>query len=257
MNDIGKGSGRAAVEGETSATRAARARGRLGRAFVPIDREGWPFIAAFSGAALVLYYASEPLGLVGAALAVWCACFFRDPERTSPAGAGLVVSPADGVIQVVDMALPPPELDMGAAPRHRVAIFMNAFDVHVNRIPCAGVVGAIAYRPGRFFNASLDKASQHNERLSLRIALGGGGDIAVVQIAGLIARRIVCRVAEGETVQTGQRFGMIRFGSRVEVFLPAGVAPAVRAGQRVMAGETVIAVVGTAPAGSAEPQGKG
>lgn len=256
MNDIGKGSRPAAVEGETSATGAAAGRSRLGPALVPIDREGWPFIAAFSGAALVLYYASEPLGLVGAALAVWCVCFFRDPERTPPTGANLVVSPADGVIQVVDMAPPPPELDMGAAPRHRVAIFMNALNVHVNRVPWAGVVGAIAYRPGRFFNASLDKASRHNERLSLRVALGGGGDMAVVQIAGLIARRIVCRVAEGETVRTGQRFGMIRFGSRVEVFLPAGVVPAVRAGERATAGETVIAVVGAAPGGSVGPQGR-
>jgi phosphatidylserine decarboxylase len=208
---------------------------------LPIHPAGWPFIAAFAGAALVLAYASPPLGAAGALLALWCAYFFRDPERTTPTGPGLIVSPADGVVRAVDSAPPPPELGMGERPRHRVGVFMNPFDVHVNRIPCAGIVAATAYRPGRFFNASLDKASVHNERLGLRLALGGGRDLAVVQIAGLIARRIVCDVGEGEAVKAGERFGMIRFGSRVDVYLPEGVRPLVRAGERTVAGETVIA----------------
>ena len=145
------------------------------------------------------------------------------------------------MVQTVDTAPPPAELNMGDEARPRVCVFMNVFDVHVNRIPCSGAVAAVAYRPGRFFNASLDKASVHNERHSLRVVTTGGQDLACVQIAGLIARRIVCDVAQGETVRTGQRMGIIRFGSRVDIYLPPGLAPLVSVGQRSVAGETVIA----------------
>lgn len=208
---------------------------------VPIHRAGWPFIAAFAVAAAALFLAGWPLGVLGVALTLWCAYFFRDPKRVTPVREGLIVSPADGRVQTVDEAAPPPELGMGDERRSRVCIFMDVFDVHVNRVPCDGTVARIAYRPGKFVNASLDKASEGNERLSVRLAMGDGADIACVQIAGLIARRIRCDLAEGARVLAGQRLGIIRFGSRVDVYLPAGVAPLVARGQRAVAGETVIA----------------
>ena len=181
------------------------------------------------------------LGWIGIALTAWCVYFFRDPDRVTPSREGLIVAAADGVVQTVDTAAPPAELDMGDEVRSRVSVFMNVFDVHVNRIPCSGTIAAVAYRPGRFFNASLDKASEHNERHSLRVVTTDGRDLACVQIAGLIARRIVCDVAGGDTVLAGQRMGIIRFGSRVDVYLPPGVAPLVGVGQRSVAGETVVA----------------
>ena len=208
---------------------------------VPINRAGWPFIGLFAGAALALAAVAEPLGWIGAVLAAWCVYFFRDPDRVTPARGDLIVAAADGVIRAVDEAPPPPELGMGDLPRPRIAVFMNVFDVHVNRIPCDGSVAAMAYRPGRFLDASLDKASEFNERLSLCVTMADGRDIACVQIAGLIARRIRCHLREGQAVRAGERFGMIRFGSRVDVYLPEGVAPLVAAGQRSVAGETVLA----------------
>ena len=208
---------------------------------VLIEPAGWPFIGLFAAAALGLAYVAQPLGWIGVALTAWCAYFFRDPDRVTPTRQGLVVAPADGVVQLVDEAPPPPELAIGNGPRPRVGIFMNVFDVHVNRVPCDGVVSGLAYRPGRFFNASLDKASEFNERQGVRLTTADGTDLACVQIAGLVARRIVCRLEEGQQVRAGQRFGLIRFGSRVDVYLPAGVAPLVAAGQRMVAGETVIA----------------
>ena len=208
---------------------------------VPIHRAGWPFIGLFALAALLLALVAEPLGWVGVTLTLWCVYFFRDPDRVTPVDEGVIVAAADGTIQIVDQAPPPPELGMGEAPRWRVAVFMNVFAVHVNRIPFAGTVTQVAYRPGRFVNASRDKASEGNERLGLRIATADGGDLACVQIAGLIARRIRCDVAEAQKVRTGERFGMIRFGSRVDVYLPEGLAPQVCVGQRSVAGETVIA----------------
>jgi len=159
----------------------------------------------------------------------------------TPAREGLIVSAADGVVQRIDRAPPPTELDMGSSPRTRVAVFMNPFDVHVNRAPIDGTVRKIAYRPGLFVNASLDKASEDNERLGLRLALADGRDLGCVQIAGLIARRILCDAKEGDALRAGQRFGMIRFGSRVDVYLPEGVEPLVVVGQTAIAGETVIA----------------
>lgn len=208
---------------------------------VPIHRDGWPFIGLFAAIAVGLALVAQPLGWLGAVLTAWSAYFFRNPDRVTPARAGLVVSPADGVVQLVDRAPPPAELDMGETPRHRVAVFMNVFNVHVNRIPCDGTVTAASYRPGKFVNASLDKASEFNERQSLRIGIAGGHDLACVQIAGLVARRIRCDVGEGTPVRAGQRFGLIRFGSRLDVYLPEGVAPLVAVGQRTVAGETVIA----------------
>jgi phosphatidylserine decarboxylase len=210
-------------------------------ALTPIHREGLPFVLGFAAVALALFFAAEALGWAGVALTFWCAYFFRDPDRVTPTRRGLVISPADGVVQRIDMAPPPPELGMDPAPRPRIAVFMNVFDVHVNRIPADGEVAAVAYRPGRFVNASLDKASEHNERNALRLKLDGGKDLAVVQIAGLIARRIKCDVRPGEAVRAGRRFGIIRFGSRVDVYLPPGVSPLVAEGQRAIAGETVLA----------------
>ncbi|MFQ5958550.1 MAG: phosphatidylserine decarboxylase [Alphaproteobacteria bacterium] len=208
---------------------------------VPIRREGWPFIAAFAVAAVILWYVASPLGWLGAALTLWCAYFFRDPARVTPTEPGLLVSPADGLVQAVAPAAPPPELEMGEAPRPRISVFMNVFDVHVNRMPADGRVTRLAYRPGRFLNASLDKASEDNERQSVRLATADGKDVAIVQIAGLVARRIVCHLEPDQAVLAGERFGMIRFGSRVDVYLDEGMVPLVVAGQRAVAGETVIA----------------
>ncbi len=208
---------------------------------VPIHRAGWPFIAIFAVAAIVLNTISEALGLVGVVLTLWCVYFFRDPDRVTPAREGLIVSPADGVVQLIDRAAPPGELEMGDSKRWRVCVFMNVFNVHVNRIPIAGTLSKLSYRPGKFLNASLDKASEFNERQSLSLDLGDGRDMAFVQIAGLVARRILCDVSEGQSVKTGERFGMIRFGSRVDVYLPDGVGPLVSTGQASIAGETVIA----------------
>jgi phosphatidylserine decarboxylase len=190
---------------------------------------------------MVLSVIAQPLGWIGLAATIWCVFFFRNPDRVTPCRAGLIVSPADGIVKWVGPATPPPELELGLAPRDRVSIFMNVFDVHVNRIPLEGVIARLVYRPGRFINASLDKASEHNERQGIVIAANDGTELGLVQIAGLVARRILCRLNVGDAVQTGQRFGMIRFGSRVDVYLPPGVNALVSVGQRMTAGETVIA----------------
>jgi phosphatidylserine decarboxylase len=208
---------------------------------VPIHRAGWPFIALFAAGTVALNMYSDALGLIGVVLTLWCVYFFRDPERITPVREGLIISPADGVVQMVDKAPPPKELDMGDKDRWRVCVFMNVFNVHVNRIPIGGTVTALNYRPGKFLNASLDKASELNERQSLGLTLANGKDIAFVQIAGLVARRILCDVTEGQEMKTGERFGMIRFGSRVDVYLPDGVKPLVAVGQTAIAGETMIA----------------
>jgi len=208
---------------------------------VPIHRAGWPFIAIFACGAAVLGWVSEPLGFVGLVLTAWCIYFFRDPERVTPMRDGLIISPADGVVQMIDRAPPPDELGMGPEPRPRVAVFMNVFNVHVNRIPIDGTITAASYRPGKFLNASLDKASEFNERQSLTVTTADNQEIAFVQIAGLVARRILCHAKEGDTFRAGERFGMIRFGSRVDIYLPDGVEPLVSVGQLAVAGETVIA----------------
>ncbi len=207
----------------------------------PMHREGYRFVGIFAAVTVVLFLICEPLGWIGVGLTVWCYYFFRDPDRVTPVREGLIVSPADGVVQMIGEASPPVELGLGAEPMTRIAVFMNVFNCHVNRIPVSGRIEKIAYRAGKFFNASLDKASTDNERNALAIRLDDGRAIAVVQIAGLVARRIVCETHEGVAVQTGQRFGMIRFGSRLDVYLPAGVAPLVAVGQGAIAGETVLA----------------
>lgn len=208
----------------------------------PLHPDGWKFVGIFALATAVLFIFMPPLGWVGLVLTVWCGYFFRDPWRVTPQRAGLMVSPADGRVLSVAPAVPPAELDMGAAAMTRIGIFLNVFDVHVNRVPVGGRVARLSYRKGKFVNASLDKASEDNERMAIRIApADGAGDVAVVQIAGLIARRIVCDLREREDVVAGQRFGIIRFGSRTDVYLPAGWVPLVIAGQRVVGGETVIA----------------
>lgn len=213
---------------------------------MPMHREGYRFVAIFAAVTLVLFLIAEPLGWIGLGLTVWCYYFFRDPERVTPVREGLVISPADGVVQMIGQAAPPEELGLGSEPMLRIAVFMNVFNCHVNRAPVSGWVERIAYRPGRFLNASLDKASTDNERNALAIRMEDGRAVAVVQIAGLVARRIVCEAGEGQALLAGQRFGMIRFGSRLDTYLPAGTAPLVAVGQKTVAGETVLADLASA-----------
>jgi len=224
-----------------------------------IHREGVPIIAGFIVVAAALWFVWSPLGWVGAALSLWCVWFFRDPERDPPQISGAILSPADGRALALVEAAPPEELGMGPALCPRISIFMNVFDVHVNRIPADGVILETHYRPGRFFNASFDKASEHNERLSVRMKLESGEELAFVQIAGLIARRIRSNLSPGDSVRAGDRFGLIRFGSRLDVYLPPGVEARITEGTAMAAGETVIAVIDdqnvTAQAGGSARQG--
>src|SRR4051795_813949 len=206
----------------------------------PINPEGYPFIGAFALASLILFWIWPPLGWLGTLLTLWCAYFFRDPVRVTPIAERLVVSPADGRVSLVTNAVPPPQLALGDKPLPRVSIFMSVFDCHVNRSPVTGKIERIAYHHGAFLSADLDKASENNERNSLVIATEKGR-IGVVQIAGLVARRILCFVRAGATVGVGERIGMIRFGSRLDVYLPDGVRPLVAEGQTAIAGETIIA----------------
>ena len=212
-------------------------------AFPAPHRAGWPFIAGglvLAAAGLLL---TAWLWMPALVFAGFCLYFFRDPERTPSTRPGAVVAAADGRVVSVIQAVPPMELGLGDQPRWRVATFLSVLNVHVNRVPAAGVVSRIAYRPGAFVSASLDKASDQNERNAIALRLPGGQDIAVVQIAGLIARRILCAVKEGDTVTTGTRFGIIRFGSRTDIYLPHGVRPLVEVGQTMVGGETVVAML--------------
>jgi phosphatidylserine decarboxylase len=206
----------------------------------PIHPEGFPFIGGFALASLILFWIWTPLGWIGVLITAWCAYFFRDPPRVTPLRDGLIVAPADGRVSLVVPAVPPDDLGLGTRPLPRVSIFMSVFDCHVNRSPVSGRIERIVYRKGLFLNADLDKASEDNERNSFLIAIGNRR-IGVVQIAGLIARRIVTFVNEGQTLAAGDRIGMIRFGSRVDVYLPEGTVPLVSEGQSATAGETVIA----------------
>ena len=210
------------------------------RQLVPVHPEGYVFIAAFAVIALILDWLWSPLGWIGAILTVWCVYFFRDPKRVTPLREGLVVSPADGTVSSIGFFVPPPELGLGDRPVQRISVFMSVFDCHVNRAPMSGRVMKIAYKPGLFLNADLDKASEDNERSSLLLDTSGGR-IGIVQIAGLVARRIVSFVREGETLGVGDRFGLIRFGSRVDVYLPDGFRLMVGLGAKATAGETVLA----------------
>lgn len=212
----------------------------------PMHPEGYRFVAIFAAITVVLFWIWEPLGWLGLGATIWCYYFFRDPVRSVPQGDGLILSPADGVISLIEPAVPPAELGMGPEALTRVSVFMNVFNCHVNRAPIAGRVLAIAYRPGKFFNASMDKASSDNERNSVCLEMADGRKLAVVQIAGLVARRIVCFTKEGQSLMAGERFGLIRFGSRLDVYLPDGVEPMVALGQTMCAGETVIADLGSA-----------
>jgi phosphatidylserine decarboxylase len=212
---------------------------------VPVHKEGYPFIAGFFVVSLVLGFLWEPLMWIGFILTAWCAYFFRDPERMTPLDDDLVISPADGRVSSIAMMTPPEELGLGTVPMLRITVFMNVFNCHVNRAPVRGTIRRIAYRAGKFVNAELDKASHENERNGLVIETGHG-EIGVVQIAGLVARRIVCWSVPNDTLQTGERFGLIRFGSRLDVFLPEGAEPRVSLGQTAIAGETVLAEFGSA-----------
>ena len=216
----------------------------------PMHPEGRRFVAIFGAVTLGLFLIWEPLGWIGAGLTLWCYYFFRDPERVTPARPGLIVSPADGIVSLIEPAVPPVELGLPDVPLTRVSVFMSVFNCHVNRAPVAGRVTRVAYRPGKFLNASLDKASADNERNGILIEMEDGRALPVVQIAGLVARRIVCFTGEGAALVRGERFGLIRFGSRLDVYLPESVVPLVRVGQTMVAGETVIAETGTTEAGA-------
>ena len=208
----------------------------------PPHRAGYPFIAIGLAVALLggLLLGSW-LFWLGLIFTLFCLYFFRDPSRVPPDREGLVVAPADGHVVNVMQAVPPAELGLGPAPRWRVAIFLSVLDVHVNRSPVAGRITRIAYRAGKFLSANLDKASEDNERNAMALRLPDGRDVAVVQIAGLVARRILCDVREGDSLEAGERFGIIRFGSRTDVYLPEGVRPVVTVGQTMIGGETVLA----------------
>ncbi|MCI5077351.1 phosphatidylserine decarboxylase [Oricola sp.] len=212
----------------------------IGKTLVPVHREGWPFVGAFAAATLFLGWLWAPLFWPCLFLTAWCAYFFRDPPRVTPVDDDLVISPADGRVSAVSPVVPPAELGLGETPMMRVSIFMNVFSVHINRAPVRGRVASVEYRPGRFLNADLDKASTENERNGLVIETPRG-QLGVVQVAGLVARRILCWVKPGDEISAGARFGMIRFGSRLDLYLPAGAVPRVFPGQTTIAGETVVA----------------
>lgn len=212
------------------------------RDFIPsIHKEGYFFISVFAIITLASFVWSQPLGWLGIVLTLWCIFFFRDPIRVIPNQKNAVVSPADGIVQTIVKAQLPKEIANKQDEMNRISIFLNVFDVHVNRIPMEGIVKKLNYHHGKFFNASLDKASEHNERQSILLELSNKHEIGVVQIAGLIARRIVCDLKEGQEVATGERFGIIRFGSRVDLYLPTTFDIKVLEGQRMIGGETVIA----------------
>ena len=207
---------------------------------VPVHRAGYPFIAIFFVISIIIGWIWDPLFYLGLALTLWCAYFFRDPERVTPVNDDLVISPADGVVSHITTLAPPPELDMGDTPMLRISVFMNVFNCHVNRIPLRGKILRKVYRPGQFLSAELDKASSENERSSL-ILETPHGEMAVIQIAGLVARRIICWAEAGEEMGAGERFGLIRFGSRLDVFLPTNAVPRVAIGQTMIAGESILA----------------
>ena len=206
-----------------------------------INNEGWRFVGIFAAVTALLAILWQPLGWIGLILTVWCFYFFRDPERITPDVENVVVSPADGIVQMITKVKAPEELGLGDKKFTRVSVFMSVFNVHVNRAPAEGEIIKSVYVPGKFFNATLDKASKDNERQLLSMKTKSGKEIAFVQIAGLVARRILCHAKPGQAYKAGERFGLIRFGSRLDVYLPEGVEPQVCLGQTMVAGETVIA----------------
>ncbi|GGP35122.1 phosphatidylserine decarboxylase [Saccharothrix coeruleofusca] len=207
----------------------------------PMHPAGRPFVAGAAVATFLLRRVSPKLSVIGAVLTAWVAWFFREPKRTAPTRPGLAVAPADGTVSHVVEALPPAELGLGAEPMTRISVFLSVFDVHVQRVPVTGTVRQVSYRPGKFLSADLDKASEDNERNTVWLRSDAGHDLVVVQIAGLVARRIVCQVAEGDAVVAGATYGLIRFGSRVDLYVPRGSRVLVEAGQRTIGGETVLA----------------
>lgn len=209
--------------------------------FPPIHPEGWRFVGVFAAVTVLMWMLFKPVGVVCLALTVWCYFFFRDPRRAVPAGDTLVLSPADGIVSAIAEVVPPKELEIGEEPMTRISIFMSVFSVHVNRAPMTGKITKMFYRPGAFVDVSLDKESENNERQELAMETVTGQKIAFVQIAGLVARRILTFVKEGDQLKAGERFGLIRFGSRLDVYLPKGVAPLVLEGQTAVAGETILA----------------
>jgi len=213
----------------------------------PMHPEGRKFVAIAAAITAVFFLLWEPLGWIGAGLTVWVYYFFRDPVRVTPDRKGIMVSPADGVVSLLEPAVPPAELGLGDEAMTRISVFMSVFNCHVNRAPAAGKITAVAYRPGKFLNASLDKASEDNERNGITIELPDGRKFGTVQIAGLVARRILCWSKEGQDIGIGERFGLIRFGSRLDIYLPEGAKPMVSIGQTMISGETVIADLGEAP----------
>lgn len=209
--------------------------------FVPIHPAGIPFIGAFVAVTFGLFFLAQSLGFIGVVLSVWCVYFFRNPKRVTPTQEGLLIAPADGVVQKIVTMMPPSELQLSEEERVRVSIFLNVFNVHVNRVPASGEITYLHYHPGLFLNADLDKASEDNERQCIVMRTTSGHDVGFVQIAGLVARRILCDLKNGQKVSVGDVFGLIRFGSRMDVFLPPKVQPLVAIGQTTIAGETVLA----------------
>jgi phosphatidylserine decarboxylase len=213
----------------------------LRRVLAPLHPDGFKFVLAAVVATLLLFLVWVPAGWAAAAVTLWMIYFFRDPWRVTPLREGLLFSPADGIVMSVAPARPPPELDMGNGEIVRIGIFLNIFDVHVTRAPIGGRVVALRYTKGRFVDASREEASLSNERMTIRVAPSEGPEIAFVQVAGLVARRIVCDLREGQRIAAGQRVGIIRFGSRVDVYCPPPYVTMVAAGQRMVGGETVLA----------------
>lgn len=212
------------------------------RSMIPnIHREGYVFIIIFMLVSFIFGMISDGLGWLGILLTIWCIYFFRDPERITPKKDNILVSPADGVVTKIEEVLPPFDFEDNGNKVFRVSIFLSVFNVHVNRIPIAGTIKKLYYHPGKFFNASMDKASEHNERQEIMLETTSGKKVIFSQIAGLIARRIVCNLEEGQIVNTGDRFGIIRFGSRVDIYLPKNIKPDVLEGQTMVGGETIIA----------------
>ena len=212
----------------------------LDKVFPKIHNEGYKFLVIFGLVTIILYFISSFLGLVGLLLTVWCYYFFRDPDRISINDENYLVSPADGLVLQVQETDGPKELNLDGKKFNKISIFMNVFDCHVNRTPCSGKVTEIIYKPGKFLNASLDKASEDNERNYYKITNSNGEDIIIVQIAGLIARRIVSEVSESTELKQGDRIGMIRFGSRTDIYFE-NYTPLVKVNQKTIGGETLIA----------------